>query len=1087
MRDRLLVSILFLVLVSPARAQWHLRWSRELPQRVPAWKFTPRLPKDTAYEPVPYGDMILAACAHNGALIALDAKTGNERWRFYTNGPIRYAPVVAGERLCVGSDDGFLYCLDGQGRLQWKFRGGPSRRKVIGHGCLIAAWPVSSQPAVAGDTVCFSAGHWPTDGVFIHAVDTRTGEGLWVNDTAPIRPYGTMRIQKGLLFVECRGSGGAFDLSTGAARQEKRPRWEAPPLNATPSAVIGHVEVSVAAGACLVVSTTEGRIYCFGREKAQTRVHDLRKAMPAADTAEADSLLKATGVREGYALVVGLKDGGLLEGLYRQSKLHVIGIDADAQNVDAIRRRLDGRGLFDTSRLAVICEDPRACGLPPYMANLIVSETGMELSDGLFKSLRPYGGAFAQKRQGTWKLRKRSGPLAGAADWTHEFADAGNTLAVRETRVRAPLGLLWYGGSAADPRYYFNGFIEHDTRGHGVSPLPPNAEVVDGRMFLQAPDLLAAVDIYTGRVLWERSIPAMYNFGGPGGGLGIHSKKHPEPWKHPEALAAEVPPTHRCRASGYNYVTVSDGLYMATGKKLLRYRPEDGRLLSSWPVPLPGDRCWGTIRIEGNYLIATAFDPQMIADAQAGHDGNGGDWSKDRMRMSHLLVLNRLTGTLLWHREARRGFLNQGMAAGRGRIFCVDLMVEGVRAKLDEAGYTFPPDPPALYALDLKSGAQKWRHETDVLVKQLTYSAGRDILVAPCRNLVQWKNGTWVNLSIDARRGRTNKNAPGRMRGFRGTDGTLLWEVDEAPYFEPHIIVNDLIIDRYGWPYDLLSGKRAKRTSPLTGQAEAWGFRRGGCNHLIGCDTLITWRTAFYDLAGGSGVMPLTGMDAGCTPTFLPAGGVLVAGNFGTHYKRSRTTALALVHRPQNELWTTYASQKPRGSKIDPAAIRRAGFNFGAPGDRFDEDGTLWFSVTPRKREHVVFDPEDVTWYQLHPTRVDAWVAASGIRGATDLVIPAVVFPGKRPPRPDGTKRRYDVALYFAEVERIKPGERIFEVAVQGRPAVTDLDILKEAGGYNKVIVRTLRGVEAASAIALSLTPKRGVPVLSGVKITLRH
>jgi len=605
-------------------------------------------------------------------------------------------------------------------------------------------------------------------------------------------------------------------------------------------------------------------------------------------------------------------------------------------------------------------------------------------------------------------------------------------------------------------------------------------------MILQGPGLLAAIDIYTGRVLWERPIPKMFVFGGRGGGVGIHSKRYRQPWKVPEALKMEIPPSRHSRTSGLNYVTVSDGIYVAAARRLLRYRPADGRVLSDWPMPLKGDLCWGNIRIAGDHLVATAFRPKDIVDARCGHDGNGGDWVKDRMRMSHLLVLHRQTGKLLWSRPAAWGFLNRGMAVGGGKVFCVDLIVDGVLAKLRQAGHTFPDAPPTLYALDLRTGKEAWRFVTDVLVKHLTYSRERDILVAPCRNLMVWKDGTWQDPSIDARRGKRGRNAPGRMRAFRGRDGHTLWEVDEAAYFEPHIVVGDLIIDRYCGTYDLRTGKPHQRISPLTGKLETWTFRKGGCNHLIAGENLVTWRTAYYDLAGMSGVMRLTGFDAGCTPTFIPAGGVLSAGNFGTHYKRSRTVALALIHRPENDVGTSYVSQRPPRRSDEPAPIRRAGYNFGAPGDRLAEDGTLWLTVTPRKTENVAIQPKQVQWFCTHPTRIGSWVASSGVIGVSEISLPTVLPAPRGPTRSDGKTQRYDVRLHFAEPEGFGPGRHVFTVCLEGKAVLEDFDVAKAAGGPNKALVRAFKGVQVEGELNLSFAAKHGAPLLCGVEIILR-
>ncbi len=1054
-------------------ADWHPQWMRELPPRKPAWEYTPRMLRDAAYEPVILGGLVLVGCEHNGALLALDAATGQERWRFHANGPIRFAPATDSERIYLVADDGCLYCLDLAGRLLWKCRGGPSERKVIGHERLISVWPASARPVLHDGKVFFVAGYWPIEGIFVYALDARTGAQAWANDAARFRPFGELRVVGKTLFIYGHHGSGAFDVATGTPTRDKPPRPEPPPALPDPPGVQGKVAAKAMAGGRLVVSTTQGRIYCFAEAEAKARIHKPSPPAGAPDAALADAVLAASGTTEGYCLVLGLKDGALVEGLVRRSKLHVIAIDPDESKVEAVRRRLDDRGLFATRRLAVHVGEPGTFGLPPYIASLIVSETSLPAAEVTSRLLRPYGGTRAERAGGKLKLTRRNGPLPGSADWTHEFADETNCLCTRDKLVKAPLGFLWYGGPAADTRFYFDGKVDHQS-GDGVSPLPPNAEIVDGRMILQGPGLLGAFDIYTGRQLWEVPIPKVYGFGGRGGGVGIHSKKHREPWKYPEALKMEVPSTHHSRTTGFNYVSVPDGIYVAAGRKCLRLNPADGKLVSQWPVPLEGGLCWGNLRVSGDLLVATAFRPQDLVDAQAGHDGNGGDWSKDRMPMPFLFVVDRTSGKLLWSRPAAWGFLNQGTAVGGGKVFCVDLVTEGVMEKLRGAGRRFPSVPPMLYALDVKTGAEAWKFQTDVLVKQLTYSKERDILIAPARTLVEWKDGAWHGPGR-VRRGK----ATGKMRGFRGADGQLIWEVAEAPYFEPHVVLGDLIIDRYCWPYDLLTGKRHQRMSPVTGRKEVWNFRKGGCNHLVACDGVVTWRTAFYELAGHSGVMRLHGQDAGCSPTFLPAGGVLNAANFGTHHKRNRSTALALIHVPDAELWTTYAASR----ETEAAPVRRIGYNFGAPGDRLAPDGTLWFAVAGRRSADCALQPGTVNWFQLHHSRTGSWIASSGVTGLSELRLPTVFSRGRRGRPSGGEARRYTVRLVFAEPQRLKPGERVFTVAIEGKPVLVDFDIVKEAGGPLRPIVREAKGVEAKAEVTLTFGPRSGQPLVCGVEL----
>src|SRR5207253_2459499 len=68
------------------------------------------------------------------------------------------------------------------GKLLWKFRGGPSDRKILGNERLISTWPARGAPVIADGKVYFAASIWPFMGIFIHALDARTGEPIWTND-----------------------------------------------------------------------------------------------------------------------------------------------------------------------------------------------------------------------------------------------------------------------------------------------------------------------------------------------------------------------------------------------------------------------------------------------------------------------------------------------------------------------------------------------------------------------------------------------------------------------------------------------------------------------------------------------------------------------------------------------------------------------------------------------------------------------------------------------------------------------------------------------------------------------------------------
>src|SRR5262245_31012600 len=158
-----------------------LLWSRSLPPLKPAFR-NPRLQFDRGYEPVVTGKTLYFGSSLNDRVTALETETGREKWTFFAEGPVRFAPVAWRDRLFVASDDGRLYCLEAaSGRPRWTFQAVPSGRKALGNGRLISVWPIRGGPVVADDRVYFAAGVWPFEGIFVYALDAASGDVLWRN------------------------------------------------------------------------------------------------------------------------------------------------------------------------------------------------------------------------------------------------------------------------------------------------------------------------------------------------------------------------------------------------------------------------------------------------------------------------------------------------------------------------------------------------------------------------------------------------------------------------------------------------------------------------------------------------------------------------------------------------------------------------------------------------------------------------------------------------------------------------------------------------------------------------------------------
>jgi len=84
--------------------------------------------------------------------------------------------------------------------------------------------------------------------------------------------------------------------------------------------------------------------------------------------------------------------------------------------------------------------------------------------------------------------------------------------------------------------------------------------------------------------------------------------------------------------------------------------------------------------------------------------------------------------------------------------------------------------------------------------------------------------------------------------------------------------------------------------------------------------------------------------------------------------------------------------------------------------------------------------------------------------------------------------RKFTVRLHFAELEDVKPGERVFDVKLQDQVVAKGLDVVTAAGGPRKAFVREFPHVIAGETLKVEFTPSaktitpRTAPILSGLE-----
>ncbi len=216
-----------------------LLWLRRLPVISPAFH-DGRLQFDKGYEPVVADNRMFIGSNLDDSVTAFDATTGNQIWKYFTEGPVRFAPVVWKDRVFFGSDDGHLYCVSAdKGKLLWRFKAVPSDRKLTGNKRLISVWPLRGGPVLHEDRIYFAAGVLPFEGVFVYSLDAATGDVVWLNDSTGYlygqQPHGTEALgglaPQGYLLVDeedlvvpsSNAYPARFDLKTGKLKEFKLP------------------------------------------------------------------------------------------------------------------------------------------------------------------------------------------------------------------------------------------------------------------------------------------------------------------------------------------------------------------------------------------------------------------------------------------------------------------------------------------------------------------------------------------------------------------------------------------------------------------------------------------------------------------------------------------------------------------------------------------------------------------------------------------------------------------------------------------------------------------------------------------------
>ncbi len=859
--------------------------------------------------------------------------------------------------------------------------------------------------------------------------------------------------------------------------------------------VRGGVERLLAADNTLFAVSLDGTIRAFTDKTNKTNRFDDSpepfRLSPDA-TEQASQILDSSGITSGWALVYGAGNGELPAALARKSSLNIIVVEPDGNKVSILRERYDLAGL-PAERVAFITSSARNGLLPAYMASLSVviddnSLSGLDAGSAIsliHKSMRPFGGAlwisdsaprsqelFNQESVSSFEGLKleassggnrnfyiRSGAPKGSANWTQQYGSMANTVKSDDSLVQLPLGVLWFGGNSnmdVLPRH-----------GHG-----PPEQVVNGNLIIEGMNSITCRDVYTGRVIWKTEFTTLSTLN-----------------QYYDESYADLPTGNYyynqehlpgANSRGTNFVVTPKEVFVAQGTYIHILDMEDGKITKS--LNNNTNAQVGFIGVYQDKLITgagfasysemidqPASKPVGLAPLKPSDDRKVKRFTDYDITASAGLNVYDTKGGLLWKKPAEYGYIHNAIIAGNNRLYVVDAVAPAMQNTLSRRGIAINQNP-VLAALDPDTGETIWSTERDVFGSWLGFSEEYDLLLQatrPSRDMISGEEGT-------------------RMIVYEAGTGKVLWD-REVTYANPPIIHGERIIVENGG-FSLKTGDPLLRLDPITGEQLPWTYTREyGCNYNIASEHLLSFRSAaagFYDLDNQGGTGNFGGFKSSCTSNLIAANGVLNAPDYTRTCSCSyqNQTSLALVHMPELEYWTT------NDFDWSGAAVQKMGLNLGAPGDRMAENGTLWLEFpavggpSPEIPVTLAY-PEEIKMVTHNTLRIKEgsypWVDASGLEGVTDLEIQLSAE--------TQAEMTYSITLYFAELDdTVRPGERVFDVAVQGILIRDNLDIVRESGGImREVSVRVPKVNIRDSVLRISLKPQTGSrkAILNGIHI----
>lgn len=600
--------------------------------------------------------------------------------------------------------------------------------------------------------------------------------------------------------------------------------------------VEGEAVGLAAANGLLVVSSTNGTIYCFAAPVAGASAAVADANLPGDIESEkgpassvnwsqaATEILEKTRLREGICMDLGCGGGELALELIHRSELYVIGIENDPSKVALARERLHTAGVYGT-RASVHLASLSETGCPRYMANLLVSSR--RLADGaaelnqkeIQRLQRPFGGCVCLGGAGELVVDRR-GPLDGAGEWTHQNADAANTLCSADELVRGELESAWF----------HDGVLEIPDR-HAQGPAPLFSR---GYLVVAGVHGICALDAYNGRPCWVYPIPGLLeDYDGVHHDVGVGD-------------------------TGSSFCLSDDAAFVRIKNRCLKIDLATGQKVAEFSTPVDAEaanRAWGFVAHADGLLFGSVLNDEHTVSPR---------YPGIALRTESVLffAVDAATGEMKWQYRPRHSIRNNAIAIANGRVYLIDRSIAPADRITElppnrkHRPLLKPGEHPSgtLLALDAGNGKAIWQTNDDVFGTQLAVSAEHGLLL-------MYYQGVKHNFF------KLPSEIGGRMAAFKTASGARCWDI--AAEYKTRPIINSDVIYAEGGAWRL-----------ATGEPVPWTFERSyGCGQIAGSSHMLLFRSAtlgYLDLTRDVGTENYGGIRSGCWFNAIPAGGLVL-------------------------------------------------------------------------------------------------------------------------------------------------------------------------------------------------------------------